>query len=175
MKTKMFFLAAVASIFFSACEPCGKNGCENGGTCVDGTCECPVGYHGEHCELQSEPINAMITHIDVVNFFEAQWDASSDADIFLTGAYGSACGEEWGTSIIDNADAFSPHWWQVDWLITEPQTALSVCLYDYDSDTQVELIQDFHINLTDYDEGWPSSFDVIVNTVHIRFYVDWNV
>jgi len=35
----------------SACkEPCEEITCENGGACIEGTCECPEGFSGEFCE-----------------------------------------------------------------------------------------------------------------------------
>lgn len=39
-------------IFFhiSCSNPCRKVECQNGGVCVDGTCDCPAGYTGENCQ-----------------------------------------------------------------------------------------------------------------------------
>jgi hypothetical protein len=54
--SKLFSLAAVAiftifSIFQTSCRnPCKHMTCLHGGTCSDGTCLCPTGYTGAHCE-----------------------------------------------------------------------------------------------------------------------------
>jgi tyrosinase len=34
-----------------SCNPCRNTDCQNGGTCVDGDCECPPGFTGDNCEL----------------------------------------------------------------------------------------------------------------------------
>lgn len=33
-------------------DECDDIACENGGTCVEGSCECPDGFSGELCEIQ---------------------------------------------------------------------------------------------------------------------------
>jgi hypothetical protein len=40
-------------IILNACEsdPCENVVCQNGGTCVDGTCDCPTGFEGKFCEV----------------------------------------------------------------------------------------------------------------------------
>jgi hypothetical protein len=32
-------------------EPCENVDCQNGGTCIDGICECPAGFLGDDCSL----------------------------------------------------------------------------------------------------------------------------
>lgn len=42
---------------FTACkkDPCKDKTCNNGGTCVDGTCICATGYEGSSCDTRSTP------------------------------------------------------------------------------------------------------------------------
>jgi hypothetical protein len=52
------FLAAIAFstvMFFNACDEdaCKDVVCQNGGTCVDGTCICAEGYEGTNCETRT--------------------------------------------------------------------------------------------------------------------------
>ncbi|MEX2596457.1 MAG: hypothetical protein WEC59_05950 [Salibacteraceae bacterium] len=35
--------------------------CQNGGTCLEGNCECPVGFSGEECELEDKCISQNVT------------------------------------------------------------------------------------------------------------------
>ncbi|MBL7805713.1 MAG: hypothetical protein JNL02_18360 [Saprospiraceae bacterium] len=53
--TLLFILLPVLFIAGSlSCkkDKCADQYCLNGGDCVDGTCKCPTGYTGEHCETQ---------------------------------------------------------------------------------------------------------------------------
>ncbi|MFN0204594.1 MAG: calcium-binding EGF-like domain-containing protein [Bacteroidia bacterium] len=55
MKKSLFALYVGASIFvFSSCNTnsCNKVDCQNGGTCVEGSCQCPEGFSGASCEHQ---------------------------------------------------------------------------------------------------------------------------
>lgn len=44
------FILAIAMFSFSSCDKCRKVDCQNGGTCNEGTCECPDGTEGTSCE-----------------------------------------------------------------------------------------------------------------------------
>src|SRR5205809_189486 len=50
----ILFLIA-ASFFFQSCkkDKCKDQYCLNGGACLDGTCQCPTGYSGAHCETNT--------------------------------------------------------------------------------------------------------------------------
>lgn len=47
--------ATTAALAFTACtsDPCKDIECKNSGTCLDGTCSCPVGYEGKLCDTLS--------------------------------------------------------------------------------------------------------------------------
>src|SRR5690242_19831451 len=62
-------------------DPCSQTTCINGGTCIDGSCQCPEGYYGANCELQKTPESVRITNIVVREFnnFDPNgnaWDTS---------------------------------------------------------------------------------------------------
>lgn len=48
-------VGAFSTTLFTACNPdaCKDVVCQNGGTCVDGDCTCPVGYEGTNCQTLS--------------------------------------------------------------------------------------------------------------------------
>lgn len=47
----LLFIAFIAAALTS-CDPCSDVTCLNAGICVDGTCECPVGFSGATCEIE---------------------------------------------------------------------------------------------------------------------------
>lgn len=59
MKKLRNILAAALMVtsvaFISSCndDPCKDVSCQNGGTCLTGTCDCEAGYEGEFCETLS--------------------------------------------------------------------------------------------------------------------------
>jgi hypothetical protein len=55
MNIRLFFACflLVCGLNWAGCQdPCAKTLCENGGVCVEGSCECPEGYEGENCEIE---------------------------------------------------------------------------------------------------------------------------
>jgi hypothetical protein len=48
----MTVLSVASVTYFNSCkkDPCKDVVCNNGGTCVDGTCSCTTGYEGTNCE-----------------------------------------------------------------------------------------------------------------------------
>lgn len=59
--TTYFSLTALMlaiGIGFNACnDPCNDIECNNGGTCVDGNCDCPENYSGKFCDTYIDPCN----------------------------------------------------------------------------------------------------------------------
>jgi len=66
MKTNNLFVLMVTmltvTLCFTACKkddpnPCDNVECQNGGSCDDGTCDCPTGFTGANCEtaVQTDP------------------------------------------------------------------------------------------------------------------------
>lgn len=50
--TLLFVSIIFLGVVYSGCVKtgCADNFCQNGGLCVDGSCACPAGYEGIHCE-----------------------------------------------------------------------------------------------------------------------------
>jgi len=61
--------------------------CENGGICIDGTCDCPDGFTGPSCSEQATPDKMRISFIEINRFpgfnHDQQWDDQDGPDIFF--------------------------------------------------------------------------------------------
>ncbi|GAB4403236.1 MAG: hypothetical protein OHK0039_02120 [Bacteroidia bacterium] len=42
----------MVGLFSSCADPCKGVACQNGGVCLDGTCDCADGYEGTNCETE---------------------------------------------------------------------------------------------------------------------------
>ena len=67
------FFTLITVLGFSSCNSlhnglsnCG--GCNNGGECVEGICECADGYDGSNCSTQRIPSTVIIENIEVEKF-----------------------------------------------------------------------------------------------------------
>ena len=60
-KLLIYFFITIFSLLLvvSACkkDSCRNILCENDGVCIEGTCKCPTGYSGVHCELTCIGVN----------------------------------------------------------------------------------------------------------------------
>jgi len=55
LKHLVFAILAVTTFSLASCkkDPCKDKTCQNGGACVDGTCNCATGYSGANCETEN--------------------------------------------------------------------------------------------------------------------------
>jgi len=65
----------------SKSDPCEGIVCKNGGTCVDGKCQCPNGFEGTLCESESLPSGVVVTGLKALKVPATKSDGSKwDAD-----------------------------------------------------------------------------------------------
>jgi len=76
IKFLILLILSVSLLIIVSCdkeaEPCADVECQNDGSCVDGICDCPVGYMGTNCEnFDFSQVQALLdsgyTPIDIVN------------------------------------------------------------------------------------------------------------
>lgn len=132
----VFLLALVNGCKKDACDDVT---CRNEGICINGTCDCAVGYTGPFCEDQITPQKVIITSIRVTKFLPtddngAGWDLSSGADIFVSIDYNGA--EIYESDIFyENADpnftySFSP---TQNLSFENPLDRYTIWIIDYDT------------------------------------------
>ena len=79
-----------ASLFIlaiSGCDKCKNTTCENGGTCVDGECQCPPSYSGDNCENFTPCLNVVCNNGGTCNTTTGECDCAQ-------GYEGPTCDEE---------------------------------------------------------------------------------
>jgi hypothetical protein len=92
------FVAFYSLVIFISCKketivvqqvnPCANINCLNGGTCANGTCNCPTGFTGSNCGTQATPSKMRITKIEVLKFSAtdasgAGWDPLDGPDLLV--------------------------------------------------------------------------------------------
>lgn len=81
LNAALFTIMVVGCRPQDASHPCEPISCLNGGTCVNGVCDCPDGFEGELCELIKTPDAAWISGIEVNGYptFRGQepWDGTA--------------------------------------------------------------------------------------------------
>jgi hypothetical protein len=146
MKSKLLFGFAVTTLFltatvFTSCEkdPCEDVTCLNGGTCIDGECDCPEGYTGSDCGDQITPSNIRVSKISITKFPSynngSDWDTwSAGPDIYVLIKKNSTTIHEQPT-MWEDADAAQDYTYEPNSPIdlSEPTVQYTISLYDYDS------------------------------------------
>jgi hypothetical protein len=91
--TQILAICTTLIFLFSACgkkDPCEGVTCQNGGTCKDGTCQCPTGFEGQFCETASLPkaVNVSsikVTKVPATKNDGSKWDNDgTEPDLVLT-------------------------------------------------------------------------------------------
>lgn len=102
-KISIFSLLAAFFVAFAAIsckktdsvvDPCSGISCQNGGTCLNGSCSCPTGYEGPACEKQKTPTivikSITITKFPATTANGGGWDLTSGADIYPIMSFGTS-------------------------------------------------------------------------------------
>jgi len=75
--TALFTLFVFAAVSYTACktDPCDDVICMNLGACDNGTCICPVGFEGVHCEILSR--EKFIKTFNGIDSCTSYWDTTT--------------------------------------------------------------------------------------------------
>lgn len=94
MKAIHFFVSIlfISLLQFACTEPCDDVICQNGGTCIEGACDCPDGFIGPNCEVKVDPCEIK----QCVNADTCVVNAQGEAVCFCaTGFEGERCDSTW--------------------------------------------------------------------------------
>src|SRR5258706_7386426 len=84
----LYIVATLNLACFTSCNErsCENTMCENGGVCIDGTCNCPDGFMGKYCHERTTPDVMRITSLAVTRFPGLKegmtWDNLDGPDIY---------------------------------------------------------------------------------------------
>ncbi len=157
-------------ILLSGCkkDPCDNTVCENGGTCIDGVCECAFGYDGEFCENELFGTSLTIDSLEILSYpdptsselWDSDYDSSdvqSNPDILIRifiyyhnpGTYGSSTRQDW----FENYNAID----QSSIIYNLAKTDLPYTIPIEVTVTGIRTIYEWEFQLEDY-EGLLSSY-----------------
>jgi hypothetical protein len=155
----LVLLLSLASCNETACE---NNMCENGGICLDGTCDCPDGFTGTHCQDIASPDKVRIRTITLTRFpvlkSDVGWDPSDGPDMFFRlydGQYAIAQPLE----LIENAVGMQEYNFFIPLIeIADVTRHYSLKLLDYDGrDTKEDLMGEIDFVPYDPAKGKPET------------------
>lgn len=170
--------AFVAVVGISGCkkDPCKEVVCENGGTCVEGDCECLEAYTGANCENQVTPSVISISTIRLLSFPAVDgngdpWDASSDPDLIVRFYKGSDL--IWQPSAITNdADPGTTHSWNTADTVAMDSVRgeYSIYLYDHDPSSSPQFMGGYTFVPYSDQNGFPSP--IVLDSLPVHFELD---
>jgi hypothetical protein len=180
MKNKIsYFLLALSVIILSNCkdDPCDGKICLNGGTCVDGTCQCTGHFEGSTCADETVPSKVIITKIVVTQFPATEsggggWDVSSGPDLIAAISINNNADYIGDTYFEDAAQGSSYTFTPLTQLELSPLTVYPLALLDYD-DTVDDVIAAFNFKPYEAGEKFPAQIPLTGNGVTMTVFVTY--
>ncbi len=145
----------------SSCE---NTMCLNGGICLDGTCDCPKGFEGTHCQERAKPDYMRITSLTLTRFPNSNeneakpWDASDGPDIFFRLFDGPLVIAQ-PDKLIENANMLRPTQFDFHFIeLNKPEAVYHLDLFDYDGiDIPDEFMGSISFVPFDRSKGFPQN------------------
>lgn len=152
-----------------ASDLCEGVSCKNGGTCVNGDCNCPVSWTGPDCTQQKTPTNLILKNIIVTTFPPtdngAGWDLTSGPDIYVEI---SQNGQVLYTSgYIVNATAGVN--FQTNFILPDVTGIYVIRVYDYDDFDANDFMGSIQGSFYTSTNGFPSTLTVSCGTCVVSF------
>jgi len=144
--------------------------CKNGGSCVNGDCDCKPGFTGPDCSNEVAPIKMNVASIRLLDFPATDtngggWDISSGADVFFRI-------EKDGAVVYTSSYATNltgPNNWTINFEFSDPTATYVLRVYDYDDFDADDFIGG--ISFTPYRPGqlFPQTYGLDCNNCVVSF------
>lgn len=176
MKKLLFLLLPMLTVMSCVDDPCDGILCYNDGYCVDGTCECPLGYTGEDCGFQVTPYKIVLKSIRVTDFPATDgpysWDAGSDPDIYPTIYKNDNLIFESSAYFVDayHGDIFE---FNMDFDLTKPLDTYAILLYDYDSVGEDDFMSGIEFVPYHDTNGFPNEIHLSAGGMSVTLVVEY--
>lgn len=160
MKLTFFFLLAMLLLGCNKkdLDPCSGIVCENG-TCINGICDCEIGYTGPSCSSEKTPERVILESVTLSNWPESDngvgWDPLDQADLRFIIRQGDV---DYFTSDIaynytSSSITFTPN-------VDLAPGLYSLLLYDYDDFSASDLMGGIIWQSYTAGEGFPNRVDL---------------
>lgn len=168
MKRKLFWLLPILLMVISCTkkpmeddmeimpdpvDPCENIVCNNGGTCVNGECECPVQYTGPACNMEKVPTKmrmggVSITEYPVIDQSGVSWDPFDGPDLYFRIWLGDDILYTSSTKYNYSEQLVT---WAFNFEFSDPTATYNLSLYEDDDFSSDDFIGG--INFTPYKPG----------------------
>lgn len=188
MKKFLFILsfAFTLCVVVTSCskkDPCEDIICQNGGTCENGDCKCPVGYEGNLCQTESLPKAVNVTAIKILKIPATQkdgkpWDSDGTQpdiypSLFTLKADNSTDVRLWSSQLTKiNADVSKQHDFNIilpALSLTDMNQTYGMFLHDSDDGNVYTSMGGIAFVLKNFVQGRPSTIKLDCSTCTIAF------
>lgn len=186
MRTLILFTILALGLAFSGCQkeptdPCDNITCLNGGSCVNGTCECPTGYEGADCRLLKTPSSMTIESVVLTDYptttsTGASWDVNDGADLFISLNTGNtATQNEYTSNYYSNVTGQSlTYTTGLPVTLTNINGNYTIALWDYDATSNDDLMTGGVFSPADNMNNFPRFVDLTGQGFSVTLVVKWN-
>lgn len=179
MKNLTLLLILFSLLFFHCkikeVDPCATLVCQHGGSCIDGSCECPEEWEGDHCENRIQPIALKINVITVSLIPEGDFDSSSLPDVYVAISKGDSINNnefttEYHQDVVDG-NAYYYSGTELD----DVNSFYTISLYDYDELDEDDEMGGIVIKPIDYFPNYLSNINIYDTSISmaISLKIEW--